>query len=442
MSLFGALTVAVGGLTAQSRAVANISDNLANTQTIGHKRVDTRFEAVVTQSNARVNDPGGVLATPQYTNAIRGNLVQSQISTSLAISGDGFFAVRQPEIDSTGTVTFSSQDFFSRRGDFTLNRDGFLVNGAGYYLTGYNVDTTTGDVDTSRSAPIQISQLLDNPVSTTGVDYSANLPAGATAGNTYPTSTIQIYDNLGNQHALSYTWTKNVATNQWNLNIASSTGTATVGTGSAALNHNITFGFNTSTPAGTIDSLTTTGATPFTIVTPTPPENTVDVDFTISFPGAGPQNIRLNFGRYDTASGVTQFADNDLQVASFEQNGIPRGSFRDLSIDQNGFINLNYDNGRSRTFFQVPIVQFFAPNSLQRVEGGAFQNTSDSGSPRFSAPGNVGAGTIIGNTLEGSNVDIADEFTKLIQAQRVYSANARTITTTNSMLDEVISILR
>jgi flagellar hook protein FlgE len=103
---------------------------------------------------------------------------------------------------------------------------------------------------------------------------------------------------------------------------------------------------------------------------------------------------------------------------------------------------LNYDNGRSRTLFQIPLVQFNSPNNLQRIDGGAYSRTLESGTPRRSTAGSNGAGRLVSNTLEGSNVDIADEFTKMIQAQRVYSANARTITTTNSMLEEVINIVR
>ncbi|MFA4846293.1 MAG: flagellar hook-basal body complex protein, partial [Patescibacteria group bacterium] len=89
MSLYAALTVAVGGLAAQSASIGNISDNLANAQTTGFKGIETKFESLVTQSNQFENDPGGVRATPHYTNDVQGNLVQSSSSTSLAISGQG-----------------------------------------------------------------------------------------------------------------------------------------------------------------------------------------------------------------------------------------------------------------------------------------------------------------------------------------------------------------
>ena len=90
-SLFGALTVAVGGLTAQSNAIGNISDDLSNAQTTGFKAIGTDFESLVTDSSATINDPGGVTSIPQYQNDVQGNLVRSGTSTSLAITGQGLF---------------------------------------------------------------------------------------------------------------------------------------------------------------------------------------------------------------------------------------------------------------------------------------------------------------------------------------------------------------
>jgi flagellar hook protein FlgE len=363
--------------------------------------------------------------------------------------------VRQPVVSAAGTVSFTGEDLFTRRGDFRQDKDGYLVNGAGYVLTGYNVDTS-GNVDNSTANPIQISALLDNPVATTEVTYSGNLPASAAASTQYTASTIQVFDGLGAKHALSFQWTKGTTANEWFLDMTPADGLATAnittyaggvgpldGVAIGTQRLKFTFGDGSSgTVAGTIDTITDGSGNFFTITADAAPDHTASVSFSTEFAGAGAQTISLNFGQYDAAKGVTQYDATDNSVTSLEQNGIPRGSFRDLTIDDAGFVYLNYDNGRSRTLYQVPIVQFNSPNSLQRVNGGVFSKTTDSGTARFSTPGNVGAGTIVGTTLEGSNVDIADEFTKMIQAQRVYSANARTITTSNAMLEEVINIVR
>lgn len=547
MSLYAALQVAVGGLSAQSAAIGNISDNLANAQTIGFKGIETRFESLVTSSNQFANDPGGVRATPYYTNSQQGNLLQSSNATALAISGQGYFPVRPAVVQADGTTSFGGTTFFTRAGDFNLDKSGFLVNGGGYYLTGYSVDAA-GVVDTSSSDPILLSDLLDNPVGTTDIDYAANLPSSESVNFVSSPSTIKVYDALGGDHDLTVSWTK-TATNNWTL---SASVPSSISDGGAPATYSdyavdIPFVFNSTTNVGTIGSITATnsnttaattlagGATftsinagsegngisytiaqgtlatdydivvtdgtttetytdvssignlwtnavaaisgtsalvtmavdgggtldPTTLILPTvatslaggndtyaivdnsaAPENKAEVSFTLDFDGAGSQPMTIEFGTYNLSRGVTQFDDTTVSVTTFDQNGIPRGSFQSLGIDQNGFVALNYDNGRTRTIAQIPVIQFFAQDKLQRVTGGAFEQTLASGSARFGAAGTNGAGTIVGNSLEGSNVDIADEFTKLIQAQQVYSANAKTITTSNNMMQEAINIIR
>lgn len=448
MSVFSALNVAVNGLDAQSRAFANVSDNLANTETIGYKRVDTGFQSLVTQSNQNVNDPGGVSAAPIYQNSIQGNLTQVDSSTSLAIQGNGFFAVRKGVVDATGNTSFSAENFYTRRGDYTLSKDGYLINGAGYFLTGYVVDAV-GNVDTADVSPIKISALLDNPVATSNINYAANLPAGAASTYVSSVSTLNLFDQVGNKHAMTFQWKTNGAANsgKWELDVTIKDGNG----GSGDLTIAVPVNFDTSgSTAGTLAAYGTgAGAgieagTGYTVVNPstTVPVGKATITFAPNFLGAGTQNVTLDLGSYGATGGITQFADTDLQVTTLQQNGIPRGSFQSLGIDKNGFVSLNYDNGSSKIFYQVPIVQFYAPNNLQRAEGNAFSQTIDSGTPRYSASGKLGAGNITGNALEASNVDIASEFSKMITYQRTYSANARVISTGSSMLEEIINVVR
>lgn len=455
MSLFAALTVAVGGLNAQSRSIGHISDNISNASSVGFKRIDTAFQSLVTQSNLTINDPGGVRATPSYQNNVQGNLIQSQASTSLAISGAGFFNVRAPAVQADGSISFATGDLYSRRGDFQLDKDGYMVNGAGHVLMGHTV-STAGVVDKSQVGEIQISSAQDNPVATSTVELTANLPASGSTSTDYPSSSIQIFDSLGVKHSLTYDWTK-LGTNNWrlaitlddatNTNAYTAFGGGAVAAAQAFGTQYLDFNFQSASPAGTIDAggtgLANRGSgTFFTVTSPTTAGSDATVSMNVTFSGAGAQTITLDFGAYEEAAGVTQFDATDLNVSSFEQNGVPQGSFRDISIDDDGFVYINYDNGRSRTLYQIPIVTFNSPNSLQRKDGGAFAKTTESGNAKLFLPGNNGAGKIVSNTLEGANVDIADEFTKMIQAQRIYSANARTITTSNSMLEEVINIVR
>ncbi|HTH98210.1 MAG TPA: flagellar hook-basal body complex protein, partial [Stellaceae bacterium] len=117
MSLFGSLTTAVSGLDAQQDALGNISNNIANSQTIGYKDVGTAFTELVTQSNQSYNAPGGVIATPVYMNSLAGSAVGTSTNTNLAISGSGFFVVKAPPaISPNGTTTFNGQNLYTQAG--------------------------------------------------------------------------------------------------------------------------------------------------------------------------------------------------------------------------------------------------------------------------------------------------------------------------------------
>jgi flagellar hook protein FlgE len=124
------------------------------------------------------------------------------------------------------------------------------------------------------------------------------------------------------------------------------------------------------------------------------------------------------------------------------QDGLPQGLFTGINISDNGDVELNYDNGKSTVFYRVPLAQFYDPTALKRENGQAFTETFDSGTARITNPGASGAGTVRSSAVEGSNVDIAEEFSKMIVTQRAYAANARVITTADDMLQEVINIKR
>jgi flagellar hook protein FlgE len=146
-------------------------------------------------------------------------------------------------------------------------------------------------------------------------------------------------------------------------------------------------------------------------------------------------NIQINFG----AGGVTQFADanGNVKVNQIQQDGFPAGSLQTVSIGQNGRVVGNYSNGRNIDLAQISVATFNGTNFLKRIDGGAFEATDQSGQALFGS-----GGTIVGSSLENSNTDIADEFTKLIVTQQAYSANTKVITTSNSMVQDLLNVLR
>ncbi len=127
-SLFGALTTAVSGLTAQSASFGNISDNVANSQTTGYKRTDTNFADYLTTSTQTTNDSGFVSATAAYRNNVQGSISASDNTTALAVSGAGFFQVTQASTDTTNRETLGTTLKYTRDGNFSVDKNGYLVN--------------------------------------------------------------------------------------------------------------------------------------------------------------------------------------------------------------------------------------------------------------------------------------------------------------------------
>ncbi|HET7883007.1 MAG TPA: flagellar hook protein FlgE [Acetobacteraceae bacterium] len=447
MSLFGAMNTAISGLNAQSNAFGNISDNVANAQTVGYKRVDTSFIDFLTTSTASVNDPGSVVAKPQYVNNVQGTVTQSDNPLSLAIAGQGFFAVSHKIGETNNVPTFSTQKYYTRAGDFQMDKNVFLVNSADEALNGWPVDTVTGAVNQNTMQPIQVTQTVYNPVATTQVTLSANLPATPSVDTTQTpiTSDIDVYDALGTVHKVTLSWTQ-LANGSWTVNVsvpnANSAQPAT-DCGTAQ----ITFGDPTATPPvpeGTVDDVEQAPAPAAQLVNVSGPyqqNQPAYLQFSADF-GSGAQTIQLNLGNYGGSDGVTQYAGTDYTLRGLTQNGVPPGSFASVTMQANGNIVVNYDNGQSRVIYKVPLITFNDPDQLQRQDGQSFTATLDSGTPLAEAASTNGAGNLVVESVEGSNVDIATEFSKLIVAQRAYTANTKMVTTADDMLQQTIDMKR
>ncbi|HVW91938.1 MAG TPA: flagellar hook-basal body complex protein [Devosia sp.] len=176
MGIFGALSTAVTGLTAQSFALENISGNIANSQTTGYKRVETSFEDMIVDGKPEQQVAGSVVASSRATNTVQGDITASDISTNMALNGTGFFVVQAKTGQVDGKAQFSGGDLYTRRGDFEMNSDGYLVNGAGYYLEGVAIDRATGNPSSSVPGVIQVSNALLPAQATSKIDYQLNLP--------------------------------------------------------------------------------------------------------------------------------------------------------------------------------------------------------------------------------------------------------------------------
>jgi flagellar hook protein FlgE len=433
-SLFGALNTAVSGLTAQSAAFGNISDNIANSQTTGFKGTNTDFVDYLTTSNATTNDSGSVVARPEYQNTVEGTVSASTNPLALAISGQGFFQVSQETGTSGSTDILSSTPEYSRDGDFTVDNNGYLVNGSQQVLNGWLADPTTGVLNEDQIQPIKIDQSPFPPQATSSVTLAANLPATPTAG-TPISPQVDVYDAKGTLHVVTLNFTQN-ASDDWTVSLNAPDAT-TPALGSADIQFGTASGNGVA--AGTVGNITATGgvtATSFTAGSP------ASLSFTADF-GSGPQTINVQLGNYGaTGGGLTQFAGTTYQPESLVQNGIPPGNYTGVSTLSSGDVVVNYDNGQTKTIAKVPLVQFANPDALQRENGQGFTATTSSGGPTTQDPAVSGAGSLVSGSIESSNVDIATEFTKLIVAQQAYAANSKVVTTANDMLQTTIDMKR
>jgi len=463
MTIFGAMTTAVTGLQANSKALGHISDNIANSQTIGFKRTETNFRDLVTFSTSRNNAPGTVLAEARYTNTVQGALEAAQVPTHMAINGDGYFMVSERIATLDNRPVFNEIDYYTRRGDFEVDRFGYLQNGAGYYLQGVAINPLTGNKVGDIPTRIQIENDFVQARQTTGLDYTANLasfPQTVVADAGIPNSELMLdtaftnnpstiggdgfvqaqdeqlfldrslaggavtmYDAIGNPVNVELRWAKvnntgdgagtGTGADTWNLFYQ----TSTTATGTAPKWNNIgqAYVFNASgvaTPA--VTSATATGLT---------------VD------GINLGDITFNHG----ANQITQFADTNgsVSVNDIEQDGFASGSLASIAVSDTGRVVGTYTNGKQLDLAEVTLVKFNADNRLRKLDGGAWAATQDSGQAIQGA-----SGEIVAEARETSNVDIADEFSKLIVTQQAYSANTRIVTTADDLVQETLNMKR
>ena len=182
MGIFDALTTSVAGLQAQSFALQNISGNIANSQTTGYKETNTSFEDLISAASVAQTNADGVIANSVATNSVQGTIQSTQVSTDMAINGNGYFVVAQPTGSADNQPVFSGVSDYTRAGDFQLNSGGYLVNGAGYYLMGIPIDAATGNPVGSSPQVLQFNNDFIPAQATTAIQYQANLPSTPASG--------------------------------------------------------------------------------------------------------------------------------------------------------------------------------------------------------------------------------------------------------------------
>lgn len=428
------LYTAISGMNANGTSLSVIGDNIANLNTIGFKGSRVAFGDVLSQTITGIAGSSqvgrGVLISnisPLFT---QGSFETTASALDLAIDGDGFFVVAE-----------NGGRYYTRAGLFSMDRNGNIVNPDGLILQGYLADPAGNITGTIGNLMIATTQAPANM--TTSVNVAINLDAASVApaagftldGNAdgtandpanYNFSTaITAYDSQGGTHQVTLYFVKTGA-NAWDVHYVHedpANPLLLVDAGTQALTFN---------PNGTLNDDNS--------------GTVINFDF-----GAGvttPQPIAFNFGTGtgETPSGTgldgaTQFA-SAFAVLNLSQDGYSAGSLRNLVISEDGIMSGVFTNGQTRAIGQVALARFIAPTELSKLGRNLYAESFASGQPIVGMAGTSGLGRVLANSLELSNVDLAEEFVKMISAQRGFQANARMISTTDELMQELVNLRR
>ena len=322
------------------------------------------------------------------------------MTTDLAIQGDSFF-----------TVSDGTKNVFTRSGNFQLDANGRLVASTNGYIVQGKLAVDGVLTDTIQDIKLPFGQ-KSAARATTLVGLAGNLDAEAVVGDTRET-TMAVYDAMGVRDELTITFTKATGTT-WDYDIATENGTIVSG-----------------------DSGTLTFDNQGRLAAPVPATAFV---FTPSS-GAADVSVDIDWGQEGQIDGLSQFAAPSTAVLR-EQDGYTMGDLERFSIDQRGTITGAFTNGVTLTLGQIVLADFNNPAGLIRSGDNMYQVSANSGSPVLGFSGEGSQSSITSGALEMSTVDLAQEFTSMITAQRGFQSNARVITTSDEMLQEVVTLKR
>lgn len=463
MSLDSAMNSGISGLQSFSSSMGVIGNNLANTNTPGFKASRTLFSDMIPDT---ITGSGGASQIGRGSNLstvddvfTQGSIESTTSNLDLAIEGEGFFLVRDPD---------SATSNFTRAGTFRLDSDGYLINPEGNIVQGYartsedNFAALTGDiqVNTRSSVPgeassrVQLTTNLNSDISVSMVPEDPDDPEGDQVIRSFDiddaertsdfATTSEIYDSLGRTHQVT-TYFRKTGMNEWMYHhvipksdldmehdeeefVQEGEELVEVGRG--------TLGFDTS---GILQSIE-----PEHGVLVERPEDDDDPDWnrveTIREGNLPWNNGSDTDNALDYRMDVTQFS-TESRVETQQSDGYSSGYLTDITVDQEGTITGTYSNGESRPLARLALGKFANDNGLKKLGNNLYAATAESGPADIGTPGS-GFGSIFSNSLEQSTVDIAAEFTRMITTQRSFQANSKTITSTDEMLSEVINMKR
>jgi flagellar hook protein FlgE len=395
-----------------------VGNNIANVNTVGFKSSTVIFQDTLSQllrgasSGGGANDAGvnpeqvglGVKVGGIDIILTQGASQLTGRATDVAIQGDGFFVVRTAE-----------ETLYTRAGSFTFDDSGFLTDPSGAIVQGW-LANPNGQVFTNApitDVKLPVGQVI-NPVATTEVTVGGNLSTGALVTDQPISTAIEVVDSLGTKQRITLDFAK-TGPNQWSMT-AYDPNQVQIGSPVALV-------FDPANGAMT-----------------TPAPNSPPT-FTFTPPGgAAAMTFDVNFGQ-GTPTAITQLGGASTATA-VDQNGTVTGYLRSFAISDDGSVSGVFSNGKSQVLGKLALAAFNNPSGLIKAGGSLFRSSAASGAPLSGTAGSAGRGSLAAGTLEMSNVDLAQEFTNLIIAQRGFQANSRIITASDEMLQDLVNLKR
>lgn len=430
MSVLGSMATGISGMSAMGTNLGIIGDNIANAQTTGFKASRGEFQDVIA-SNLKGILGGNQIGRGTHLSAVTtmqegGNIIPTERDSDMAIRGNGFFCLK----DDHGQVSFT------RDGSFRFDEKGRLTTSDGAKIQGYHVNSDSEKIDselsdvefTSNTIPakgttqVRINANMDvrKPINTRG--FSVETAQKSSDFNT----AIRVYDSAGSSHSINVYFQK-TGDYEWTWH-GLGEGAELQG-GQEGVAQEIASGKLTFTPDGKLatDEL---------------------LNSNISFKGAtANQKLDFYFGdsivtRNGTGMDGTTHYGSDSQVFKQVQDGYAAGTLSNYSIDDKGLVSGSYSNGVTRPLSYIALGRFENNEGLYKIGQNRYKEAVKSGQPLIGKAGEAGRGDILAKSLEASNVDLAHEFVNMIQTQRNFQANSKTISTSDELLQDIINLKR
>jgi flagellar hook protein FlgE len=421
------------GLSADSTALNTIANDLANMNTTAFKSESTNFSDLFYQQigTTGAGDPIAVGAGTQVasneTSFTQGSINSTGNNTDVALDGNGFFVVNNG----------SGSSEYTRAGDFSLDSNGDLVTSNGLSVMGY--PAVNGVVNTNApltAINVPVGQVQE-PQATTSLSLTANLDAAATNGTSLPAQ-VTVYDSLGEPQTVNISFTQDstaTTPNTWDYSI-SLPSSAYSGAAPAAITGTMTFDAN-----GNLTQIQpSAAATPTTVGTGAGDISSLNLGFSGLADGASNLSINWNLLGSGGTPSISQ-VDTASAVSATNQNGYASGQYQSFTIGSDGTVTASYSNGQSENVGQIALANVSNLQGLQQLGDGDYATTLASGTASIGASGSDGLATLQDGALEASNVNISTEFSDLIVAQRAFEANAKSVTTFDTVTQDTINMV-